>query len=263
MTRLLCCTLLFLIALPVFAQDEPPTLEQTLPRDPALLMRMRDQLTLDLQRTQQMLGFVNPNDTQLVENLTTQQADLARQINDVMRQLQTLSTPNVGTGLSGLDRRPGMMPQGLHGTQPSQTDMPPGLLPNQTFSSLQMRQEPVMPPVMPHVPGLQNAMPINPPINPMPGGMMMGGMPPGAYHPPMMPTPMEPMDAHWGNQPHAWDASSWGPRLPRELTEVKQSVESLQKEIVELRGTIKALETQIQLLTRNILLSERARENGE
>jgi DNA repair exonuclease SbcCD ATPase subunit len=56
----------------------------------------------------------------------------------------------------------------------------------------------------------------------------------------------------WGNQAPSWE---WGPRLPKELTEVKQSVESLQREITELRELIKRLETQIQLLNRTILLS--------
>jgi hypothetical protein len=88
--------------------------------------------------------------------------------------------------------------------------------------------------------------------------------------PPEMPVPPMPgypgMGAGWGTPPlgdadRMWDATPWGPRLPKELVETKQSVESLRKEIADLKETIKALETQIQLLTRNILL-ERMKENG-
>jgi cell division protein FtsB len=54
----------------------------------------------------------------------------------------------------------------------------------------------------------------------------------------------------------------WGPRLPKELVELKQSVESMRKEIAELKDTVKALEAQIRLLNQNILLSERVKESN-
>jgi hypothetical protein len=85
---------------------------------------------------------------------------------------------------------------------------------------------------------------------------------------PMTPTPMPhsfpPTYTPYNPGPY-WGIdqdTQWGPRLPRELTEVKQSVELLRKEVADLKETIRTLETQIQLLSRNILLSERTRENG-
>jgi len=267
MTRFLHFTLLFLIALPAFAQDGPPVLGQALPNDPALLMRMRDQLSIELQRTQQTLGIVlvqNPNDVQLIETLTTQQADLARQINEVMRQLHSPSPPNIGgAGLPGADARLGGF-----------TVLPPGLAGIIERQIPDARQtEPVMP--------LGIAMPPENIMPRMPGGSMMGGMPPGmpmpgitpgmlgGYHPqpsmlhnmPMPPAPVMPNNApQWGNHQQAWEEAHWGPRLPRELTEMRQSVESLQREISSLRDTVRQLETQIQLLNRNILLNDRANE---
>ncbi|MDR3182766.1 MAG: hypothetical protein LBT89_07595 [Planctomycetaceae bacterium] len=47
----------------------------------------------------------------------------------------------------------------------------------------------------------------------------------------------------------------------KELTELKTSVESLRQEVGELKSVVKALETQIQLLNRTILLSDRVKEN--
>ncbi|MDR3234145.1 MAG: hypothetical protein LBT46_10875 [Planctomycetaceae bacterium] len=52
----------------------------------------------------------------------------------------------------------------------------------------------------------------------------------------------------------------WSPQQPQELTELKASVEFLRQEIGELKSAVKALETQIQLLNRTVLLSDRVKE---
>jgi DNA repair exonuclease SbcCD ATPase subunit len=231
MRRFLSSTLLFLIALPLFAQDEPPVLEQMLARDPATLMRMREQLTFEYRETQRALSAINPNDTQLVETLKTRQADLAKQMNDIVKQLQTLgsSQPGIGEFPPDMNVRPGLTP-GLPTTQPllpitTRMDdrRPPSL------SELNAPGIPVIPPGV--YPPTQPYMPYSP-----------------AYNPPDIPNMPQ-----WGNPPpQAWE---WGPRLPKELTEVKQSVESLQKEIADLREIVERLETQIQLLNRTVLLS--------
>jgi len=265
MTRFLCLTLLFLVPLPAFAQDEPPALGQTLPRDPALLVRMREQLNFEYRETQRVLSFINPNDTQLVENLRNRQAELAKQMNDIARQLQTLSTPAVGEILPGMDPR--LPAAGMPPGMPVPTDMLPGLPPTPS------RQDFNMPSVLPPS-GNPNSMPIAPtpiPVTPTPMPGMIGGM--GGYYPPTTP-PMSHLPPHnplemqpipnWGNPASAWDNPAWGPRLPQELTGVKQSVDSLQKEIAELRETIRTLETQIQLLNRAVLslVPERANERA-
>jgi hypothetical protein len=96
-------------------------------------------------------------------------------------------------------------------------------------------------------------------------GNMGQGM--GSHVPPTIPSiANNPIDMqnipYWGNPAQAWENSPWGPRLPQELTGVKQSVDSLQKEIADLKEIIRRLETQIQLLNRTVLLSvpERANE---
>jgi hypothetical protein len=92
-------------------------------------------------------------------------------------------------------------------------------------------------------------------------------MPPATQNPymPFYPAPPAAVPSpmpNWTDQDRAWETGHWGPKLPKELTEMKQSIESLRKEIADLKETNKALETQVQLLIRNILLSERAKENG-
>jgi len=242
MTRFLYFTLLLLIVFPLFAQDEPPTLGQPLPRDPALLIRMRDQLAFELRETQRTLGFINPNDTQLVETLRTRQTDLARQMNDITGQLQTLGpNPNTGDVPSGMGR-PGMLPPG----QTAREQELPRTDPLQPYT-------PAMPPMM---------SPWNQPIQPPSSRSGLPGVPIPTYPSiaPYNPADKTPNNVpHWNDQDRAWEATPWGPRLPKELTEMRQSIELLQKEITELRTTIKALETQIQLLNRTILLE---RTNG-
>ena len=215
MTRFLPFSLLLLLALSLFAQSEQVPSGQTLPQSPALLTRMREQLTLELQQTQRMLGFVNPNDTQLVATLKAQQTELTKQLRDITQQIQADSpvTSSIGEVLPDISRQP-----------------------------------------IPSFPSIRN-------LDPLPG-MPTGYQNPAFSAPPAIPSynavPLQPSPSNWINQEQQlWDML---PSLPKELIEVKQSVESLQKEIADLKETIKALETQIQLLNRTILLSDRIKE---
>jgi cell division protein FtsB len=67
------------------------------------------------------------------------------------------------------------------------------------------------------------------------------------------------MPMPWSENPAA-DSNPWAPKPAKELIEIKQTVDSMRTEIAALKETIKNLEAQIQLLNRNILLSERAKE---
>ncbi|MCL2005012.1 MAG: hypothetical protein FWG73_02500 [Planctomycetaceae bacterium] len=232
MARFLGFSLLLLFALPVFAQGPVG--------DAAMLQRMQGELTAQLQETQHMLSLVGPTDRRLAEVLQTRQADLTRQLRDVMQQLQVS-----GQNEPMMERAE--MPQGRGGRDET--------MPNATMTN-------AMPAEMP--PGMWGGMPAASPM-PQPGPGMWGGM--------GMP-PMSPMSSaglppssppHWGmvEQPPSWDATPWGPRLPRELTEMRQSVDLLKREVGELRETVKALEAQIQLLNRNILLFDRVRDLEE
>ena len=243
MTRLLSLPLLLVLILPVFAQVESPDVANALARDPALLTRMREQLTAELQHIQEMLVVVN--DAQLIETLKTRQADLTKQLLEVTQQVQ--QTPAVGR--TSNTRTPELPQPMMPGMMPPRTPEPGVMTPDPrggnftttpTFPRNDHYQVPqMMPPGMPgppQVPGM-NYHPTTP--VPFPGGNY--ATPP------------------WGDPDRMWDATPWGPRLPKELVETKQSIDSLRKEIADLKETVKALETQIQLLTRNILL-ERMKE---
>jgi hypothetical protein len=172
--------------------------------------------------------------------LKTEQAELMKQLKDVMQQMQTPDSPNVGSAREVL---------------------PPGLSTRQIPS---MARNSELPPATrnapPNIPATQSPALVPPMysgVAPLPAGPYLTG------GPAPFPTPMGIPDATpWLDQDRSWETSTWGPRLPKELTEVKQTVESLRKEVADLKDTIKALETQIQLLSRNILLSEKVRENG-
>jgi DNA repair exonuclease SbcCD ATPase subunit len=88
-------------------------------------------------------------------------------------------------------------------------------------------------------------------------------LPPGMYQEPPIISPMNPVTPPAYQDRDSWETSPWTPKPSKELTEMKQTVESLRKEIAELKESVKALETQIQLLNRNILLSEKANEKGK
>ena len=252
MARLLCFPLLFVIAFPLLAQEEPPALGQSLPRDSALLLRMREQLNFQYRETQRTLGFIDPNDTQLVETLRTRQADLAKQMGNIARELQTLGGPNTNEMLPpGMDTRPEGLPTPLGMPGMGIPVMPPDF--------------PATPPMRPEIDRRQSVTPM-PSVQTIPQQFEMPPMPNPGVMPPYYPNPYPTVPQQflphnsadmsnvpqWGTQAPSWE---WGPRLPKELTEVKQSVESLQREIAELRELIRRLETQIQLLNRTILLS--------
>ena len=268
MTRLLCLPLLLVFVLPASAQDVPAVLPPLLPPDSALLTRMKEKLSTELQQIQQMLGVVS--DAQLVETLKTQQADLTKQLLEVTQQMQAEERNPVVRDTRApefsqeVPRMQGMFPprtrEPVFPTPPpdprgGSSPVIPGM-PRNDFN-----QNPMMPP-NPEIPGQFPGTPMQgySPTQPFPGGGYPGGTYPGGTYPGGMGyAPASP----WGDPDRMWDATPWGPRLPRELVETRQSVESLRKEIADLKETVKALETQIQLLSRNILLERvKEKENG-
>jgi hypothetical protein len=245
MTRFLCFALLLAIAASLCAQEEPMA-GLSPPRDPAPLLR-REQITRELQQIQRMRSIVNPNDKELIESLDAQQVNLIKQLREIPQQMQPGPLPLLNE--NGIPQGPMMPPTGRMGmpAMPGITDLLPG------------RET-----------GLETdlALPQTPRGNNVPPGFPMPQMPDALSNPQQMPayqaTP--PQIPPYGGGQNWYDQERemtyWGPKLPKELTEVKQSVESLKREIAELKDTIKVLETQIQLLNRNIVLSERVKENG-
>lgn len=252
MKRFSYLALLLLIVLPTFAQDEPPVVvEQPLPRDPAFLMRLKEEILNEIRETQRTLRYINPDDTQRFEYFTNRQAGLAKQFNKVVEQLQTLNTPNQNfvDYLPGREVQPPLpgrevplSPQaGIQRQQPTYATVPPTPYPYQPYPY--------------HLVPVQEGLSMN-------GG---GGMQGSSGIPMHNSTPFSLPENSATNpflleQARAWEDAYWGPKLPRELGDVKQSVESLQKEISSLKETIKSLETQIQSLNRIVLLSGQANE---
>ena len=252
MTRLLFVPLLFVLVFPIFAQEEPAGLGQPLLRDPRILSQERERITLELQQTQRLIGLINPNDVQTMDVLKTQQTELVKQLRDLTQQMQS-GPLSYGT-ISVQEVPPGRVSQPVIRPEIVGSGMSP--VPG-AVSPLPLEQMSRMPDVPVGMPlnGYQT-IPNAPPAPPL----QMPNSPSMPFYPPVPAAP-NPMP-NWTDRDQTWEAGQWGPRLPKELTEMKQSIEALRKEIADLKETNKALETQVQLLIRNILLSERAKESG-
>jgi restriction endonuclease S subunit len=209
---------------------------------------MRQQLTFELQQTQRTLGFIDPNDKQLTASLQEQQAELTNQLKEINAQLKIQGIPAES-----------QEPSVNNSFTPKVIDIVTGSAPPPPIDSnplIQRRENLGTKPTTPNT-GTELTVPkeipspippFQPPFQPIPG---IGITPPinnlaGTANP--LPTPFD--------QDQAWADSPWVPKPSKELSELKQTVDSLRKEINDLKENIKALETQIQLLNRNILLSQ-------
>jgi hypothetical protein len=227
------------------------TIPPVLPRmNPAVLLRMRQQLTFELQQTQRTLGFIDPNDKQLTASLQEQQAELTNQLKEINAQLKMQGIPIENQEPSANN----LTPKATDSVTGTATPLPvnPDLL-------IQRRENPGTKPITPNSatelttphdlpkPIASPIPPFQPPFQPIPGiGINPINNPIESATP--LPTPFD--------QDQAWADSPWIPKPSKELSELKQTVDSLRKEIADLKENIKALETQIQLLNRNILLSQ-------
>ena len=285
--RILFSLAVLMLACPLLvAQDVPPrppvvppaptTQDMTppMPRmNPSMLLRMRNQLTFELQQTQRTLGFLDPADTQLSTTLKEQQTDLVKQLKDIDTQLKAQGVPveNLQDPTAAAPGMPGAaLPETPKATDPTlvpggspQPPADPNLL-------IQQRLTTGMPGAMPGgmsagmhgstpQPGMPGMFPGTPMVNPMlppqtpynlqqPGGTMP--------YPPVTPTMTPPTPPTQFDPDQAWANSPWVPQPSKELTELKQTVETLRREIGEMKESVKALEAQIQLLNRNILLNQ-------
>ncbi|MGL4595838.1 MAG: hypothetical protein ACRCUY_14040 [Thermoguttaceae bacterium] len=211
--------------------------------NPVALMRFRDQLTMELQRIQQTIGFVDPADRQLLSTLQDQQADLIAQLKDINSKLKEQGMPLDAENGNAAGIAPNFMPPKNPNFQlpPQISSMPrpvdptltPGGIPQQPFDAPQWGNKGAAIPPSPF--------PMSPQMSP--------GMSPG-MSPQMSPEMMHQMTDNNAISPWA------SPTPPKELIALKETVEGFRKEVAEMKETIKALETQIQLLNRNILLNQ-------
>lgn len=205
-----------------------------LPRvNPAVLLKMKNDLSFELQNIQRTLGVIDPSDAELKKTLTEQQAELVNQLKDINSQLKSQGFPT--------ENEMGTLPPGMP-APPKKNDTLMGggqeRIPSPNWAQPRTTDNPPALPAIPNGMGLPPNLP-----EPMPPGAMVPAIP--NY------TPPQPFD-----QDRAWGNSPWVPQPSQELTNLKQTVESLRTEITSLKETVKALETQIQLLNRNILLSQ-------
>lgn len=222
--------------------------------NPNMLLRMREQMTFEIQQTQRTLGFVDPSDTQLRDTLKQQQDELTRQLKDINEQLKSQGIPVEGqeTAATGAVNSPTVPSMELPNIPRAQdpTMVPGGLPQTPADPNLLIQQRGMMPPPNMQQPGMpQSSM----------GLMQSGMMPPGISQPVnqgMGTAPAQPATPTDFDQDQAWANSPWTPQPSKELNELKQTVDALRKELAGMKENIKALETQIQLLNRNILLSQ-------
>lgn len=232
--------------------------------NPAMLLKMREQITFEIQQTQRTLGFIDPADTQMQSVLKQQQEELTQQLKDINEQLKNQGVPidgqpltvtttpdipagNMATGslteraLPSVPRAqdPTLIPGGL-----PQTPADPNLL-IQRQPPIVPTTSPVYDPKNPYSQSQTSRNEFNP-IDPGPNATLL-------HTPGLSALPTE------FDQDQAWNQSPWAPQPSKELAELKQTVDSLRKELAEMKTNIKALETQIQLLNRNILLSQPGR----
>ena len=230
-----------------------PGAAAAMPRmNPTMLLRMRNQMTFELQEIQRIIGLVNPDDTQLLDMHKQRQKEVVDQLKDIETQLKAQGVP-VEEDAVGVPAHLGVIP-------PAQdpTLVPGGIPQPPTDPNLLVQTRQPGMPQMP--PGFQMMNPVMPPqtvdgTNPMQPSVTglhpLPGPPTATIHPNQYVVPPTGFD-----QDQAWANSPWVPQPSKELTEMKQTVETLRKEIGDLKSTVKALETQIQLLNRNILLSQ-------
>ena len=246
----------FVLSFVAVAQESEPVPPQTpgIPRtpvvsplrgmNPSMLLRMRDQMTHELQQIQRQLGFIDPQDAQLQKTLKDMQAELLTQMKDINAQLTELGVPGLESTADPL--------RSTAVERPQIPSLPPGIDPTLIPGGSPQPSETLGP--VPNVPrnplptGMTGGMPV--PVVPsaptIPSMEMMPPMPGVPVAPPRMPTEFD--------QDQAWADSPWAPRPSKELAELKQTVDGLRRELGEMRETVKALETQIQLLNRNFLL---------
>ncbi|MDR0338527.1 MAG: hypothetical protein LBI18_15755 [Planctomycetaceae bacterium] len=219
----------------------PPVIQPVLPRmNPAILLRMRQQLTFELQQTQRTLGFIDPNDKQLAASLQEQQAELTNQLKEINTQLKAQGIPIENQEPST------ELPTETRTLTPKTTNIVPETttpLSSDPNLLIQRRENSATGSTT----SKETQLPLQSPFQSVPGfGNSLNIPAVESGH--LLPTPFD--------QDQAWSDSPWVPKPSKELAELKQTVDSLRKEITDLKETVKALETQIQLLNRNILLSQ-------
>jgi len=215
--------------------------------DPRFAAEMRTQLTMQLREISQLLGRVDPRDTQFIETLRQEQALILEQL----KSFEAPATPGtraVGTPVSK-DQVPTLPQPGIqrNGGDPRTPFPPNGQMSQEEIAKL--------------IAEVQQTQANRPLFNPQPQSPYppqgMGGMPaPFGGGTPAFGTPagagVMPRTESFTVPPQA--GMPWGTaQSSQEITELKETISTLQQQVEQMRGEIKALETQMRLLNQNIL----------
>ncbi len=240
--------------------------------NPALLRRMRGELSFELRQIRQTLALIDPRDTQLKQTLQTQQAELVSQLKEITVQLES-------AGVSPLANEPGLpeMPDEKELAEgPGIPPLPPGtrtirIPPRSLREGWPPDWEPDPAPGFATEPGASLVPPemTLPLRQPAPGfgydgydalsSSLSSPLPPRPVYPPgpSEDTPVGDM-ARNAARTAAHDAT-WDVPPLKEIVALKTTVHALQNEIEAMRADIKALETQLRLLNQNVLLQSQGK----
>ena len=215
--------------------------------DPRFAAEMRTQLTMQLREISQLLGRVDPRDTQFIETLRQEQALILEQL----KSFEAPATPGtraVGTPVTK-DQVPTLPQPGIqrNGGDPRTPFPPNGQMSQEEIAKL--------------IAEAQQTQANRPLFNPQPQSPYppqgMGGMPaPFGGGTPAFGTPagagVMPRTESFTVPPQA--GMPWGTaQSSQEITELKDTISTLQQQVEQMRGEIKALENQMRLLNQNIL----------
>ncbi len=219
--------------------------------DPRLHAGMREELAMNLREISRLIGQVDPRDTQFLETLRKEQASLVEQLKGFDTPAASAATP--AAGLDAADPALPPVQQNINRTPPALDTLPGDPLPPnwqqmspdelaKVFAEQRRSQPTAMPDRLSPIPPRSGYQP------PAPFG---AGAPPafGAATPlPSEGFSAPPVDAMSNRLPWAAQPAS------QEITELKETITALQKQIEQMRAEVKALDTQMQLLNQNILL---------
>ncbi|MCL2304051.1 MAG: hypothetical protein FWC43_01760 [Planctomycetaceae bacterium] len=204
--------------------------------DPRVAAGMREQLTRQYRDISQLIGRVDPRDTQFIETLRQEQASILEQL----KSLEAPATRAVGANepvpaippvQRAIDRPPFQGPpvaESPFALPPNWEQLPPDVLAKffaeQAQANPRTRQFPATDQVPAYQPPPFGAVPTIPPRESFSVPSQQG------------------LSAPWET-----------PQSSQEISELKGTISALQQQIGQMRDEIKALETQMRLLNQNIL----------
>ena len=210
--------------------------------DPRLATGMREHLTLQLRDISRFLGQADPRDTQFIEYLRNEQAS-------VLEQLKSLGEPTT---------------RAVGNTDPIAPNSG-AIQPTNDFRKLQNTESPSLPPNWQQMSPEEFAQFFAEQQKQTPANRSMPQMPPRNFQSKPAPfgggvsdfggIPAQPPQGSFALPQVNPLGSPWGAaQPPQEISELKETISTLQTQIEQMRDEIKALNAQMQLLNQNILL---------